>query len=142
MDFLLQNAANVNWWAVLLATASTFPIGWVWYDMKMGFGKQWAKLVGLKESDMNGDGMAKTFTSTAILALLTAILLAVILKAMGVVGFWESLGLGVVLGLVLRGGTHIMHNGFAKRPDALTLIDLGHDTLSIAVMCGILGIWM
>lgn len=46
-----------------------------------------------------------------------------------------------VLGLVLRGGAHVVHNGFGGRSATLTAIDVAHDTVALALMGAILGVW-
>lgn len=142
MEALLESINQLNWWAVLAAVLSTLPVGYVWYDVKVGFGKSWMKLVGLKEKDMTDtSGMPKTFSVMLLTSLVTAVFLASMLHQFGVSGYVESLWFGLVTGLVLRGGAHFIHNGFAKRSDRLTAIDVGHDMASIAVMCVILGVW-
>ena len=63
---------DLNWWAVVGATASTFVVGSAWYAMNT-FGSKWAKLVGLSEKDMkNGDGMSGVFVMTAVTSFVTA----------------------------------------------------------------------
>lgn len=133
---------KLNWWAVLLGTLSTFVVGFLWYD-KRAFGKQWMKLVGLNEKDLSGgDGLAKSFTGTTIASLLTVITLGYLMVGLGVTGFLEGLVLGATVGAVFRLGTHVIHNGFAKRSGALTAIDGGHDIVALAVAGAVLGIWM
>ena len=142
MELLQTVFTDVNWWVVLLAVLSTMPVGYMWYDLKVGFGKKWAKLVGLSEKQLNDtSNMGKTFGVMLFVSLLTALLLNVLLKEFGVTGFVDSLVFGAVVGLVLRGGAHFIHNGFTKRPDTLSWIDAGHDMVAIAVMCAILGVW-
>jgi hypothetical protein len=143
MDFINYTVDQLNWWAILVAALAAFPIGFVWYDLKMGFGKKWMKMVGLKKSDVeSGDGMAMTFGALTVFALATAFLLAVLLKATGTTGLVDSIVFGAIVGFVLRGGAHFIHNGFAKRPMALSFLDAGHDTLSMMVMAAILGVWV
>jgi hypothetical protein len=143
MDFILETVNQLNWWAVLVATLVPFPIGFVWYDMKVGFGKKWAKLVGLKKSDIEkADGMAATFAVLALFAFATAFVLACLMKALGVEGLLDSVVFGVIVGVILRGGAHFIHNGFARRPMNLTLLDVGHDMVSLVAMTVILGLWV
>lgn len=143
MDFISYTIDQLNWWAVLVAALAAFPIGFVWYDLTMGFGKKWMKMVGLKKSDMeSSDGMVMTFGGLTVFALATAFLLAVLLKATGTTGLVDSVVFGAIVGLVIRGGAHFIHNGFAKRPFALSVLDAGHDMVSMAVMAAILGVWI
>lgn len=134
--------SQLNWWAVIVATLSTMPVGYVWYDLKIGFGKRWAKLNGLKEKDLNSsEGMARTFSVMLLTSFLTAVVMACIIKAVEVDGFIEALMFGVIFGLLLRGGAHFIHNGFTRKPMELTLIDAGHDAVSLTVIAIIIGLW-
>lgn len=143
MEFVLNTIEQLNWWAVIVAALVPFPIGFLWYSLDYGFGKRWAKLVNLKKSDLEKtDGMAMTFSVLAVFAVATAVVLACLLKATGTTGLFDSVVFGVVIGIVLRGGAHFIHNGFAKRPAELTLLDVGHDMVSIVAMTAVLGVWL
>lgn len=142
MEFISNNFSEINWWAVLVAVISTLPVGYLWYDLKFGFGRRWAKLIGLKPRDLeSSEGMAKTFSVMLVTSLITAILLALFVYQMGIYNWLDGVLFGAMLGLVLRGGAHFIHNGFTHRPMQLTLIDAGHDMVSLAVMGLILSIW-
>lgn len=142
MEFISNTVSQLNWWAVIVATLSTLPVGYIWYDLKVGFGKRWAKLNGIKTKDLEStDGMATTFALMLATSLVTAFLLACLLLATGVEGFWDIVLFGLLFGIVLRGGAHFIHNGFTKKPIELTLLDVGHDMVSLTVMVLILGLW-
>jgi hypothetical protein len=72
-------------------------------------------------------------------AALTAILLAILIGKLGLdtalAGGWFAF----VLALVFRVGGHVIHNGFAGRPAAVTLIDSGHDVLAVTAAGAIIG---
>ncbi len=143
MEFLFNTIEQLNWWAVLIAAFVPFPIGFLWYSFDYGFGKKWAKMVGLKKSDIEkSDGMGMTFGVLAVVAVATAIVLASLMQVTGTVGLVDSALFGVVIGLVLRGGAHFIHNGFARRPAGLTMLDVGHDVVSLTAMAVILGVWV
>jgi hypothetical protein len=137
------DALNINsWLGVILATLSTFVVGYFWYDVRV-FGNRWMKLVGLsKKQTESSEGMGKIFGMTALQAFLTATLLSCLLYATNTTGVVDSVLFASVLGLVFRVGTHVMHNGFARRDDMITLIDGGHDVVSLAVMGFVLGFFV
>lgn len=133
---------KLNWWAIALATLSSFVVGYLWYD-KRAFGTAWMKLVGLSQKQINSSqGAANTFTSTAVASLLGAITLGYLMIALGISGFLDGLVFGATMGAVFRLGGHVIHNGFSKRPAALTAIDGGHDIIALAVAGALLGVWM
>lgn len=142
MDFISNSWESINWWAVIVAVLSSMPVGYLWYDLKVGFGRPWAKMNGLKEKDLqNPENFGKTMGVMLLFAVATAITLACLQLALGISGFVDSVVFGIIVGLVFRGGAHFIHNGYTKRPDSLTLIDAGHDVVSIVVMSVILGMW-
>lgn len=131
---------QLNWVAVILAALSSFVVGFVWYHEAV-FGKVWMKLVGVSKKDISStEGMGKAFGMTGLVSLLTAVVLGCLLIATNTHGLIDSKVFAFVVGLVLRAGTHIIHNGFARRPDTLTLIDGAHDVVAVTVMGGIFGL--
>lgn len=142
MEFITSTVDEINWLAVVLATLVTMPIGFVWYDPRLGFGKRWAKLNGLSEKDLaSGQGMVRTFAVMIATTFVTVFLIACLLAATATSGLWNSLVFGLLFGAVLRGGAHFVHNGFTRKPMELTLIDAGHDATSLTAVAVILGLW-
>ncbi len=133
---------DLNWWAVVGATASTFVVGSAWYSMSV-FGKKWAKLIGLSEKDMkSGDGMTEVFVMTGITSFITAAVMGALMMATGTSGAADGLLFGAIAGVAFRFGSHVMHNGFARRSKDLTWIDGMHDIVALAVVGAVLGQWL
>lgn len=138
MDWL-SYISQINWLAVLLAFIASMAIGFVWY-MPAVLGNRWMAAIGKTEEDLkNISGGAGIWVPMMVAAALTAILLAVLISKLGldnaVAGGWFAL----VLALVFRAGGHVIHNGFAGRPAAVTLIDSGHDLVAMTVAGAIIG---
>lgn len=138
MDWL-EHISQINWLAVALAFIASMAIGFVWY-LPAVLGKRWMAAIGKTEEDLkNVSGGAGIWVPMMAAAALTAVLLAVLISKLGldnaVAGGWFAL----VLGLVFRAGGHVIHNGFAGRPAAVTLIDSGHDLLAMTVSGAIIG---
>lgn len=138
MDWL-SHISQINWLAVLLAFVSSMVIGFVWY-MPAVLGKRWMAAIGKTEDDLkNIEGGAGIWVPMMVAAALTAVLLAVLISNLGL-GTAVAGGLfALVLALVFRAGGHVIHNGFAGRPVAVTLIDSGHDLLAMTVAGAIIG---
>ncbi|MDQ5863049.1 MAG: DUF1761 domain-containing protein, partial [Actinomycetota bacterium] len=118
---------------------SSMAIGFVWY-MPAVLGNRWMAAIGKTEEDLkNIGGGAGIWVPMMVAAALTAILLAVLISKLGldnaVAGGWFAL----VMALVFRAGGHVIHNGFAGRPAAVTLIDSGHDLVAMTVAGAIIG---
>lgn len=138
MDWL-SYISQINWLAVLLAFISTMAIGFVWY-LPAVLGKRWMAAIGKTEEDLkNIGGGAGIWLPMMIAAALTAILLAVLISKLGLDNALAGAWFALVLAVVFRAGGHVIHNGFAGRPTAVTLIDSGHDLLAMTVAGAIIG---
>jgi hypothetical protein len=120
-----------NYWAVLLASLSTFLLGGIWYSPAV-FGKAWMKENGFTEEGMKNSNMAKIFGLAFILALISAVNLAMFIGpekdvVMGAVwGF--AAGFGWVATFV---GTHYL---FERKSFTLFLINAGYSVVALTIM--------
>lgn len=138
MDWL-SYIPQINWLAVLLAFIANMAIGFVWY-MPAVLGTRWMAAIGKTEEDLKKiGGGAGIWLPMMLTAALTSVLLAVLISKLGLdnalAGGWFAL----VLALVFRAGGHVIHNGFAGRPAAVTLIDSGHDVVAMTAAGVIIG---
>jgi hypothetical protein len=123
----------------LLAFAATMVIGFVWY-MPAVLGTRWMAAIGKTEDDLkNMGGGAGIWLPMMAAAALTAILLAVLISKLALDNALAGGFFALVVGLVFRAGGHVIHNGFAGRPAAVTLIDSGHDLIAMTVSGAIIG---
>ncbi|MBD1590762.1 DUF1761 domain-containing protein [Arthrobacter sp. S1_S22] len=138
MDWL-SYVSQINWLAVLLAFVASMAIGFVWY-MPAVLGNRWMAAIGKTEDDLkNMSGGAGIWLPMMVAAALTAILLAVLIARLELDNALAGGLFALVMGLVFRAGGHVIHNGFAGRPAAVTLIDSGHDLVAMAVSGAIIG---
>ncbi len=138
MDWL-SHISQINWLAVLLAFVSSMVIGFVWY-MPAVLGRRWMQAIGKTEEDLkNIEGGAGIWVPMMVAAAATSILLAVLISALDLNTFVAGGLFALILALVFRAGGHVIHNGFAGRPSAVTLIDSGHDLLAMTIAGAILG---
>lgn len=138
MDWLTY-VLQINWLAVLLAFLATLAVGFIWY-MPPVLGNRWMAAIGKTEEDLkNINGGAGLWLPMMWASAFTAILLAVLMAALGLDSAVEGAVFGLAAGLVFRAGGHVIHNGFAGRPAAVTLIDSGHDVVSMALAGAVIG---
>lgn len=125
-----------NWLGIVLATVAAMAIGSLWYS-KYLFGKQWQKLVGLKDSDMK-KGMMQGMLVMLAMAFVSAFVLKrflviaspeTVLEAVKVAAW---IWLGFVVTYVVGGGV------FEKRPVKLMALHLGNQLVTLVVMAAIL----
>ena len=138
MDWL-SYISQINWLAVLVAFIASMVIGFVWY-LPAVLGNRWMTAIGKTEEDLkNISGGARIWIPMIVAAALTAILLAVLISKLDLDNAIAGGFFALVLALVFRAGGHVIHNGFAGRPAAVTLIDSGHDLLAMTVAGAIIG---
>lgn len=132
---------ELNWWAVLLATASSMVVGSVWYA-KSVFGSTWAKLAKLDEKKLS-EGSPKALGIAVVMSFLLALVLAHMaaiskeyfgvtsLEAGLLTAFWLWLGVSMT--------TVVVHDSFEHRPIKLTLLTVGNQLVTMLAMGLIIG---
>lgn len=136
---LLSYVSQINWLAVLLAFIATMAIGFAWY-LPGVLGTRWMEAIGKTEEDLkNTEGGAGIWLPMMLAAALTAVLLAVLIAGLELDTALAGGLFALVLAVVFRAGGHVIHNGFAGRPVAVTLIDSGHDVLAMTAAGAIIG---
>ncbi len=135
----------INNAAVAVAALSQFVLGFLWYGPL--FGKKWIELKGFSKKDMEDakkKGMAKTIIVSLALSIVTAYVLAHVVKYAGSQtaldgaqgGFW------VWLGFVAT----ITANDYLWNPKPKSLklyvLDNSYLLISLAIMGAILAVWI
>ncbi|MBN7793742.1 DUF1761 domain-containing protein [Microbacterium esteraromaticum] len=134
---------EINYWAVLIATASSMVVGSIWYAPKL-FGTRWSKLAGV---DMNRPG------ATAIVPIITTVIVSFI-TAWVLAGassiawhfyegsyFWAAVVTAVALWAGFTAARFITHDAFEGRSTKLTTLNIAHELVTVVVMAVIIGVW-
>lgn len=137
-----MDLSGFNFWELLVAAASTFLIGFVWYG-NMLFGKAWQKLAGLTDDQIKNANMPLIFGLSFVLFLIIALFLSVfteIAMMIGTSAIWAGLFAALLcLGLVATSiGVNYL---FARKPLKLFLIDAGYLVVTFFIMGLIIGAW-
>ncbi|MFJ4998369.1 DUF1761 domain-containing protein [Microbacterium sp. NPDC088619] len=134
---------EINYWAVLLATASSMVVGTIWYSPKV-FGTRWSKLANV-DMDRPGSSATMAIITTVLVSFATAWVLA---GASAIAWhfydgsfFWAAVVTGVLLWAGFTAARFITHDAFEGRPTALTTMNIAHELVTIAVMALIIGVW-
>lgn len=134
---------EINYWAVLLATASSMIVGSVWYAPKV-FGTRWSKLANV-DMDRPGSSATMAIITTVFVSFATAWVLA---GASAIAWhfydgsfFWAAVVTGVLLWAGFTAARFITHDAFEGRPTALTTMNIAHELVTIVVMAVIIGVW-
>jgi len=129
MDFL-------NPLAVLVAAASAFALGGVWYGPL--FKHAWCKAAGV-DPDKRVGHPARVFGVAFAFGLVAAAVFGWFLGPDPDIYF--SVGMGVMVGLGYVGTSFGINYQFAGRPFKLWAIDAGYHTLQFALYGLVFGLW-
>jgi len=134
---------DINWWAVVLATASSMVVGSVWYARSV-FGDLWIKLTKIDEKKM-GEGAGGAIVLTIVASLVTAYVLAHVTflshKFFNNSFFVDAVSTAFWLWLGLTAARLLVHDVFERRPARLTMLNVAHEFVTLMVMGAIIG-WL
>lgn len=117
---------DVNFLAVFFAAVSSMVIGTIWYGPL--FGKQWMKLVGLTQKDMDDakKTMPITYGQMFLDSLMTSFVLAMVIG----MADEKSVANGILIAFILWLGFNVtVRHGdvlFNKKPWKLFFIEIGY----------------
>lgn len=129
--------ANANLLAILIAAASGFLIGGIWYGPL--FGKAWQREVGLSDAEIQSANMVKIFGITFLFSLLSAVFLGHLLAHFDT-DFYRTMMIstGIALGFVAPAiGTNYL---YGRKSGKLFAIDAGYWIAFYAAMGLVFGL--
>ena len=127
---------ELNWLAILAATASSFVLGGLWYGPL--FKKQWCRAAGV-DPDAQPRHPALIFATAIVCSFLAALVFAVFLPPSANAA--DGFGVGFVVGLFFVSMSFGINYAFAQRGPVLWMIDSGYHILQFALYGLILGAW-
>ncbi len=126
---------GINIWAVIVAAASSFLLGGLWYGPM--FGKAWMSAAGVTEEKTGHP--AKVFGGAFVFSLLAAAAFAYFLGPRPVLS--SALCTGALVGFCFVAASFAINYLFAQRSLKLWLIDGGYHTLQFVLFGLVLGLW-
>ncbi|MBP6581140.1 MAG: DUF1761 domain-containing protein [Sphingorhabdus sp.] len=129
--------ANANILAILIAAASGFLVGGIWYGPL--FGKAWQRAIGLSDDELKSANMIKIFGITFLFSLLSAVFLGHLLAHFDT-DFYRTMMIstGIALGFVAPAiGTNYL---YSRKSGKLFAIDAGYWIVFYATMGLIFGL--
>lgn len=129
--------ANANILAILIAAASGFLVGGIWYGPL--FGKAWQRAIGLSDNELKSANMIKIFGITFLFSLLSAVFLGHLLAHFDT-DFYRTMMIstGIALGFVAPAiGTNYL---YGRKSGKLFAIDAGYWIVFYATMGLVFGL--
>lgn len=130
---------QVNYVAILVCAVASMVVGYFWYS-KMLFGKQWMRLSGITEADINKgkDKMPVTYGTMFVASLVMAYVLAHFISFANAVTITDGIMTAFWAWLGFVATTFLSGSLFEGKPIKLYYIQAGHYLVSMAVMGAIL----
>ena len=126
-----------NWWAILVATVVAFALGGLWYGPI--FGKACLLAIGKTEDDIQPS--PAPFIISFFTALLTTIVLAALIRSLGINTLGDGLLLGAITGVGFIATAMASDSAFCGWGIPLFLIQSGYRVLYSILIGGILAAW-
>lgn len=135
---MYDHISHVNYLAVLVATVASFVLGGWWYSMS-GFGRAWMAALGKTRDELGSPKLAMTLTFFS--TFLAAVILAILINALGDPSLYRGARLGFVLGVGIVATSLFSDSLFSGTPFELFIIQAGYRVLLLTLMGGIIGVW-
>ena len=134
---------EINWLAVVLAGVAGVVIGAIWFGPKTFF-PIWWKYLGRKPDEQPGtDNMGVVFGLTFVGAFVQAIAMAVVISLASLLnpdlGWFGGMATGALMSVGFNAATTIGHKLFGGFDLRTWILEVGQDTVSLAVMGAIIG---
>ncbi|RDV07537.1 DUF1761 domain-containing protein [Sphingorhabdus pulchriflava] len=129
--------ANANLLAILVAAASGFMVGGLWYGPL--FGKAWQSEIGLSDDEIKSGNMAKIFGITFLFSVLSAVFLGHLLAHFDTDLYRTMMiSTGIAIGFVAPAiGTNYL---YGRKSGKLFAIDAGYWIVFYAAMGLVFGL--
>lgn len=129
---------DINIWAVLVAAASSFLLGGLWYSKNL-FGRLWNREAGRGDKMEGGHHPARVFGLSFLFSVIAAAAFA------GWIGpnppLETALVKGLVAGSCFVAASFGINYQFASRSILMLLIDGGYHTAQFVLFGFVLGLW-
>ncbi len=135
---MYYHISHVNYLAVLVATLASFVLGGWWYSPS-GFGRAWLAAIGKSMNDLGSPAVAMTLT--VLTTFFTAIILGVLINALGDPTLYRGARLGLILGVGIVATSMFSDYLFSGNPLELFLIQAGYRVVLLTIMGGIIVVW-
>lgn len=132
---MLSIPPNIPWLGVILATASAFLLGGIWYGPL--FKNVWCREAGIDPNGKPDKHPAQVFAVAIACAFLAALMFSVMMPSSATAV--DGLGLGFVVGLFFVAMSFGVNYAFAGRSLKLWMIDAGYHIIQFILYGVIIG---
>lgn len=127
----------LNWWAILVATLSSFVLGGLWYGPL--FGKRWLRALGKSEYDLTPSAIP--FVIAFVTSFITCFAIAWLVAILGLSTWEQGALLGLIVGVAFIACSSISDGAFCRFSWALLSIQAVYRVLHCVLAGVILAVW-
>ncbi|MXZ44124.1 MAG: DUF1761 domain-containing protein [Gammaproteobacteria bacterium] len=127
----------LNWWAILVATLSSFLLGGLWYGPL--FGKRWLRALGKSEYDLAPS--AVPFVVAFVTSFITCVALAWLISLLGISTWERGALMGMIVGVAFIACSSISDGAFCRFSWTLLSIQAVYRILHCVIAGVIFAIW-
>jgi hypothetical protein len=131
--------ADLNWLAVLVAAVAWFAFSAIWYSIPP-LSKAWISAAKIDPS-AGGPSFAVLLLPTFVAYLVTTIVIALLVEALGITTFDAALALGVALGIAFGLSSALVSQLYEQKGGSYWLINGLNAVLSFTIVTVILALW-
>ncbi len=135
---ILEYFGDLNWAAVIVASIAWFAFSAVWYSVPP-LSQAWQQAA--KAEMGTGTPMVMLFVPTFIGYVVTTVVIALLVKAIGVSGAADGIALGVVLGLGFGTVGALVTQLYESKGSTYWLINGVNSIIAFVIVGAILGAW-
>jgi hypothetical protein len=135
---ILDAFDDLNWLAVVVATAAWFAFSAVWYSVPP-LSKAWQAAARVRMGE--GPPLVAVLVPTALGYFVTALGIALVAKAIGASSFGDGLALGVVLGIAFGVVSALVVQLYENKGGAYWLINGVNAVISFSIVAVIVSVW-
>lgn len=136
---ILDLFGELNWLAIVVATAAWFAFSAIWYSVPP-LSKAWAKAAGV-DTSAEGPPLALLFIPTLIGYFVTTVVIGLLVVGIGADTLSEGLVLGIVLGIGFGMVGALVNQVYESKGNSYFLINGLNAVIAYAIVAAILAAW-
>ena len=133
----MQVLAHLNWIAVVLGAVLSMLLGFLWYGPL--FGRLWLRSIGKKAEELQSSPWM--YVLAFLGALVSAFVLAMLVGAIGVHGWWRGAVLGAAVSVGIGSMAALVNGLFHRIPGVAWLLFALYQLLLNAIEGAVFAVW-
>ncbi len=127
----------INWLAVIVGTVFNMILGFLWYGPF--FGRLWMGQIGKRPEELNPN--PRLYFFNALAALVSAIVLALLVRGLGITGWASGALAGIVVWLGIGATASLTRTLFEGTRPGVWVLHAAYQLVAFAVQGALFAVW-